>query len=510
MGFSDLDKPKKTLGADNVSLTSPASTFGEVLVTSLDPIAQGDFVQGINSQIFITSSFGGSSITTVSGNIELSSGAEPAGSATVNLRRRLEYRPGQGSLMRATAIFDTPDAGNAQFVGAGSSECGYFIGYFSTNFGILHSTTGAREIRRYDITTGVGSETLTVTLDGDSTTVTVDGNSTPEQTAYQLSLGDYSQVGKGGWISDAQSGSVYFISARSNSTSTGSYSVSGGGIVGSFTTVQTGEAQTNTFIPSGSFNIDKLDGTGPTGMTLDPQKGNVYQIGYQYLGYGNAFFSVEDPNTGIPAKFHMIKNANARTTPVLKDPNLSVLATSANIGGTTSVTLKSASMAAFTEGKIEKLDPKFSKSFTFTSIDTSGVYRPLGMFKANRVFNDRSSFGEFDLLRINGSNETNNKTLSLGLFLNAKIDGNVNYQYVNELDSGVSYAALDPSNSADTIIDIANLNPLYEFVVGGNTGITENIEDLSFVFGPGTELVLAIRTNASVDGLVGVSWFEQQ
>ncbi len=212
MGFNDLNKPKKTLGAENVNIAGPASTFGEVLVTSLDPIAQGDFVQGINSQVFVTSSFGGSSVTVVSGNAELSSGTETSGSATVNLRRRLEYRPGQGSLMRATAVFDTPDAGNAQFVGAGSAECGYFIGYFSTNFGILHSTTGAREIRRYDITTGVGSETLTVTLDGDSTTVTVDGNSTPEQTAYQLSLGDYSQVGKGGWIADVQSVSVYFIS----------------------------------------------------------------------------------------------------------------------------------------------------------------------------------------------------------------------------------------------------------------------------------------------------------
>ena len=124
------------------------------------------------------------------------------------------------------------------------------------------------------------------------------GGSDKSQTAYQLALADYSQVGNGGWLADAVSGSVFFISARSNSTSTGAYSVAGSSIVGTFNRDQEGEAQTNTFITSGSFNVDRLDGSGPSGMTLDPQKGNVYQIAYQYLGYGNAFFGVEDPETG--------------------------------------------------------------------------------------------------------------------------------------------------------------------------------------------------------------------
>ena len=134
MGFTDLNKPKKTNGADNVSIDSPNSTFGEVLTTTAIPLAQGDFIHNINSQVFTVSAFGGGSATTVSGNAELSSGTSASGSCTVQLRRRLEYRPGQGSLMRATAVFDTPSAGNAQFVGAGTAECGYFIGYFIRYF----------------------------------------------------------------------------------------------------------------------------------------------------------------------------------------------------------------------------------------------------------------------------------------------------------------------------------------------------------------------------------------
>jgi hypothetical protein len=514
MGFNDLNKPKKTLGADNVQIAGPNSTFGEVLTAQLTPVAQGDFVFNINNQTFNTSEFAGGTVTAVDGQCELDSGTSASGSATVQLRRGLKYRAGQGSAMKATALFSEPDAGNAQFVGAGSSECGYYIGYFGTNFGILHSISGSREIRRLDITTGAGTEDVTVTLNGYSKVVSVTGASSPEQTAYQLALADYGDLGTGGWLADAQSGSVYFISARSSADLTNSYSVSSGGsIAGTFTRVVEGEAQSNDFIPSASFNVDKMDGTGPTGMTLNPQNGNVYQIAFQYLGYGNADFFIENPDTGHPAMVHRIKNANNRTTPVLKNPNLNVLATSANIGGTTTKKLKTVSMGAYIEGNIVPLDPKFSKSFTFASVDTSNVYRPLAAFKANRVFNDQSCFGEFDFLEVRGANlagAASPKTLTVAFFLNAEITGEVNFQYVDEENSIVSYAALNPGTGGNTLVNVANLTPLYEFVVGAGAGVTRNIADLSFVFGIGNVVTMAIRTSAGLAGQAGITWFEQQ
>lgn len=42
-----------------------------------------------------------------------------------------------------------------------------------------------------------------------------------------------------------------------------------------------------TRIPSTSFNVDKLDGTGPSGMTLSVTKGQIYQIVYCWYGYGS-------------------------------------------------------------------------------------------------------------------------------------------------------------------------------------------------------------------------------
>jgi hypothetical protein len=505
MGFNDLNRTKVSPGgSQKVEITGPASAFGEVTVEQPTPVAQGDFVYGIiNTQTFTTASFAGGSVSVISGNAVLESGTDPYGSATVLLRRGLDYRPGQGTLMRATALFDTPNTGSSQFIGAGSAESGYFVGYSADQFGVLHTQRGSREARKYTVTAAAGAANLTVTLDGDSIVVPVSA-STTYATAYQLSNADYSQVGKG-WVTDVCSGSVFFLSARSGTEYTGSYSITGGTITGAFTRIMPGQNQVNDFIPSSSFNIDKLDGSGPTGMIFDPSKGNVFEIGIQYLGYGNAKFGIEDPETGVIAPFHMIKNANARTTTVLKNPNLNILATSTNIGGTQNTALKTASMAAFTEGQVKFYDPKFAKGFSFSGISESS-YVPLATFKTNRIFNNQSCFGEMDILRLAGSNETNNKTLVVGLFLDAQVSGDPNFQFINEEQSIVSLAEFDPSN--DTFV--GSPIPFYELVVGSESSEKEDLTALSFIFGVGRSVTIGIKTSGAVTGEVSVNWFEQQ
>ena len=511
MGFTKKVGPNTIGGADKVYVDGPSSTFGDLKTVTIQPQGQGDFVYGIQSDIFTTSSFAGGSTTTNNGLCELASGTNVAGSATVQLRRGLKYRPGQGSLLKITALYDTPDAGNAQFVGAGTAECGYFLGYFGTSFGILHAEDGDREIRKLEITAGAGTEDVTITLDGNAIVVPVTGASDVTQTAYQIGLADYSQLGPGGWLVDVVSSSVYFVSARAGAAFDGSYSISSGGsIVGSFSQVQDSTAQTTTFITASSFNIDRLDGKGPSGMTLDLTKGNVYEIQYQYLGFGNASFSVEDSETGVFAPFHMIKNANARTTPVLKNPNTSVLATSANIGGTTSKTLKTVSMAGFVEGQVQNLDPKFGNAFAFPTVNST-TYKPVALLKVNRVYRDQSCYGEIDLLEIGASNESaaaSPKTLVVGLFKKAEISGDVNFQYVDENNSIVSYTQLSPSTNA--ISNLADIEPFYTFIVGAGQGMQKNIRELKFAFGLGQDVLIAVKTTGNVAGQVLVNWFEQQ
>ena len=509
MGSTDLKSRKTVDGVEKVYVDGPSGVFGSLDVTVIQPQGQGDFVYGVSDLIFDTDTYAGASVTAAGGMCSVTTGIVASSWAQVKLRRGLKYRPGQGSLGRVTALFDTPVANNLQLVGLGNSESGYFVGYNGTDFGVLHQETGQVEVRALTISVGAGTGTVTVTLDGIPITVDIVGGGDTTQTAYQLAtLGDYSQAGDGGFTADAVGSVVYFTAKRPNSTSTGTYSVSGASIVGTFAQTKAGTDPTLTFVAQSSMNEDRVDGTGPSGFTIDPQKGNVFQIEYQYLGFGNAKIGVEDPVTGKFINMHCFKNANARTTPVLKNPNSSVVAGVFNTGNTSAVTLKTVSMAGFIEGDVIKLDPKFAKSFGISNLNTSGAYKPLALLKANSLYNGETCYGEFDILRLAGSNQANNQTLTIGFFTKAIISGDVNYQYVDNQRSLVSIATLAPASNA--ISNLASLVPFYEIVVGGDHSEAQDLDLLEFVFGQGEELLIAVKTSGLLSGQVSINWFEQQ
>jgi len=169
-------------------------------------------------------------------------------------------------------------------------------------------------------------------------------------TANEIAAADYTDTGKG-WRAYPEGNKVVFKSWDA-AVHTGTYSLSGATTaVGTFAQNVAGVAQTDTWTPQASWNgEDKFDGAGSTGVTLDPLKGNVFAIKYQWLGYGLITFLVEDPDDGEFHMVHGIRYANSATTPSLGDPSLFLMAQVKNTTNNTAVTLKTASMAAFHEG----------------------------------------------------------------------------------------------------------------------------------------------------------------
>lgn len=47
-----------------------------------------------------------------------------------------------------------------------------------------------------------------------------------------------------------------------------------------------------TVVPRSSWNVDKLDGTGPSGYTIDLARGNIFQMVFSWYGYGAINFRV--------------------------------------------------------------------------------------------------------------------------------------------------------------------------------------------------------------------------
>jgi len=326
--------------------------FGESLVTQLEPVVQLLFSYNVNPlEVDARDNGGASSIE--NSMLKLSTGAAANQSSSMLSREIARYEPGIGYRARFTGVFTTGVANSNQVIGIGDSGEGLFFGYNGTSFGVMRRYGGKPEIRTLTVTTASSTaEDITITLDGDAeTTVTVTNSGDTTTTANEIASHDYSGTG-GGWTAKAVGATVVFTS-WSSSSKTGTYTLSSATTaVGTFAQTLAGAAATDTWVAQSSWNGDDIfDGNGITGVTIDPTKGNVFQIDLQYLGFGLIRFFIEDPDDGEMHLVHSIEYANANTVPSLDNPSLHLYACAENSSNTSDIVLKTASMGIFVDGK---------------------------------------------------------------------------------------------------------------------------------------------------------------
>ena len=506
-GFASVAKNGgQGAGGSNTANASTTSQFGESLVAQLTPASQATFVKGLNPTTFLSRSIGdGATVTAASGSAFVKSGTASTGSASVQMRRGLSYRAGQGSLFRGTAIFGPPVADTYQLLGFGNVECGYHFGYQGTNFGIHHFPDSQREVRKLVLSAGVADGTsVTITLNGQAKAYTIAGGSNTNQTSWEISQQDWTNVG-GGWVAESYDGIIYFIALRPGPRS-GSYSAAGTGLgVTSFTQFKAGSAANATFVSQSAWNIDTMDGNGPSRFVLDPHKGNVYQVGFQYLGFGNARFAIEDSQTGQFQACHMIENANARLTPVLKDPHVSGIWTVANVGSTIGTHMTGTSGAIFCEGQVERnIGPAFSWAATNSDVDSAE--EPVLSIRSNRIYNNDAGYSEIDISTLSVTVPTTGAHfVTLRLYKNLRLNGPVNFTNVNEIQS---IASFDTAASGYTV----NQNTLvatYVIPFGGTANLDLKGDNFFLSVGESLTVTAQASTNNAVVA-VALTWFEDQ
>lgn len=513
-GFTSLGK--KSNGGGGVAGTNAngMGPFGTALVSNLVPTAQASFAYGTipNSTQWVTSSNGtGALVSVVDGIMSCSSGNSLSGSSMVKLGRSIKYRPGQGVVCRLTAIFDPGVTDTKQLAGVGNEESGYYFCRNGTNFGILHRETSKREIRSFSVN-AQAAVTVVVTLGGHSKSFAIDGGSNANQTSYLISHQDYSQVGSG-WKAESIDGTVYFISDVPGPIG-GTYSITVGGvsIVSATSQVQAGVLPTETFISQSSWNLDIMDGTGMSRTTINPAKGNIYGVGYQYLGFGDPVFSVENPESGLLVDVHRIQTANSRNTLVLRNPQTTARWEAVNSGSlATSVTVKGASAAVFNEGLILR-NVGTSYATSATKADVGATVVPVVSLRANRVYSNQSCYGEFEVFNISVGNDAGSaaagKILKVFIYKNATLGGPANFQYN---DSTRSLVAID--TAATSVSTNARTQLLKSFIVAANDSVTLKLNDENFFASSGDVLTIAAQRGGSSNidnALVSVSWFEDQ
>jgi len=110
-------------------------------------------------------------------------------------------------------------------------------------------------------------------------------------------------------------------------------------------------ATTDTWVAQTAWNGDKCDGTGASGFTWDKTKGCVCQVKYAWLGFGNATFWVQDPQTTRWILCHTLRYQNSSASTQLSNPNLKFYAQAVNSGNTTNLTIYCGSVGVFLCGE---------------------------------------------------------------------------------------------------------------------------------------------------------------
>lgn len=124
---------------------------------------------------------------------------------------------------------------------------------------------------------------------------------------------------------------------------------------------------------------DPLDGTGPSGLTIDWTKLNVFFINYQYIGAGAQFIYYEDQDTGKVVLVHTAPYSNQNTVPSVYNPNFHGVLYVSNGATTTDYQISSASYAYFVEGRVKEFQIHQPQN-TSDVVEVTGITAEVPLF----------------------------------------------------------------------------------------------------------------------------------
>ena len=489
-GVDDSGSPRSFAvtpeGHLEVAIHAPSLPFGSIHAERLTPVFQTDAVYGLNSGQVAYGSSGSGSVVVADSSFSLSSGTTVFSQAFLQSRKRIRYRAGQGVVGRFAGFFTSPVANSYQVIGFGHADDGVYFGYQGTSFGILYVQRGVREVRTLTITTASSTtENITITLNGTANTVAVTNSGNIQRTVWEIATATYT-----GWKAYPSGATIIFIRDAAG-TASGTYSITATTAAGTYVQTKAGVASTDSFVAQSSWNGDKLDGTGASGATLDPTKGNVFQIGIQYLGYGTISFDIEvapsDGNNATFVRVHTLRLPNTLTATSFSNPSFPFSAAVYSAGSTTDLTIKFGSFAGFIEGDVVLHGNRYAYVSSTASAGSSSYY-PLITVMNGRYFTSRANQSVIHILSTAFALK-HNFPATFALIKNGTLTGNPNF---SSYDVG-SCALTD--TSATAVSFSANSQLIAAFPLGDTGDGSFQFKD-DITLQPGEWVSLAVKTNS--------------
>ncbi|MEO2212575.1 hypothetical protein ABGV40_17160 [Paenibacillus amylolyticus] len=256
-----------------------------------------------------------------------------------------------------------------------------------------------------------------------------------------------------------------------------------------FVTVR--RAGVDTTVPQSLWNVDPLNGTGPSGATLNLSKGNIYQIVLTWYGYGVIEFRVVIPDPVTLAQEVVTVHRFSPTGQTsFVDPNLPLRAQVANNG-------TGAAYSIFVGGRQYSIIGKYEPTYRVTSerrriTNVTSTLTPVISFTRKAVFPAGSARTNSVQVNLEEINVISTVDLSYQVLVGGTLNGTfVNYPTATTIIPD-SETALLVNNTSTTI---TGGEVVFQGITGGgagNTTILASSELLDFTLPENQVVTLAV------------------
>lgn len=522
-GGKYVNIPASSVGGLKIDV--PQTAFNELAVAEKTPQAQVKFPYGINPEVVqVLTNKSGSSVAGANSTAVVTAEGVAGSFSQLRTLDVVRYGPGQGGLFLGTCAFTAGVALSSQLFGPGDDDEAYCFGYNGTTFSLGRRYGGRLEVKHLEITGGgdAGGGDLVITLDGSAVTIAIASGSATISQVVQTILtyqDDFGDAGRGWEVSSDNFHTVEFTSLVAENA-TGAFSLvdtDSGVTSDAFDPIIEGVAPTDDLIAQADWNIDPMDGTGASGITLSAGGGsgenllditnlNVYKIQYRYLGAGPIRYFIEAPH-GDDILVHIIHYPGSSARPSINNPtlNLNVVAKteSGYVGG--DIVMRTSSMAGFIEGKESILGVRHSAKNTKSV--SSGV-TPLNVLT---IHNHRHTVGTIkqrnkvitypDFLTI--ASEAS-KTVTISLILNPTLITGT--PTLVDIDAERTAMAKDISG-----VSVTGGEEIIPFTISGSQSKEINLKGYGLFLRPGDTWSFAatLSSGSAAEVTVGVTFLDR-
>lgn len=250
-----------------------------------------------------------------------------------------------------------------------------------------------------------------------------------------------------------------------------------------------------------NWNLDKMDGYGPSRVVLNKQLGNVYRITYQWLGFGQILYMIENPSTGEFVPVHRNQYANKNSVPSTFVPSFPMMVQSINTTNTTNIQTKTACLNAMCEGIQSTLGLTFG-------IDNTKTISTLTNLMVISIRSKTTFKGQDNVIPVYL------KLLSLSA------DGTRNaiiYLFKDTVLGGAPLVWTDVST--DSVMEyntngttITGGTQIAAFSMGKVESRTFSVADLNYFIAPGSVITIAARllVSGTNDISASLTWYEDR